>query len=191
MKKICVYCGSSKKVDEFYKQTARDIAQVLVENDYELIYGGGSIGLMGALADKAIELNGEITGILPGFMEELEWGHKEATMVNVASMHERKEMMMDMSDAVVALAGGCGTLEEILEAITWRRLGLFNGPAIILNTNGYYDHLIKQLELTIEEKFMNDLHNDLWIEIKEPEEILTALDNFVEIDNPLKSAAVK
>ena len=191
MKKVCVYCGSSKKVDEKYKETAREIARVLVHNDFEVIYGGGSIGLMGTLADTVLEEGGQITGIIPGFMEELEWGHKEATMVNVASMHERKDMMMDMADAVVALAGGCGTFEEILEAITWRRLGLFKGPAIILNTDSYYDHLIKQLKLSVEEKFMNDTHNNLWIEIKQPEEILSALRNYKEIDNPLDSAAVK
>ncbi|MCH2206762.1 MAG: TIGR00730 family Rossman fold protein [Lentisphaerales bacterium] len=191
MKKVCVYCGSSKKVDEKYKETAREIARVLVHNDFEVIYGGGSIGLMGTLADTVLEEGGQITGIIPGFMEELEWAHKEATMVNVASMHERKDMMMDMADAVVALAGGCGTFEEILEAITWRRLGLFKGPAILLNTDGYYDHLIKQLKLSIEEKFMNDTHDNLWIEIKQPEEILSALKNYKEIDNPLDSAAVK
>ena len=171
MKKVCVYCGSSKKVDEKYKETAREIARVLVHNDFEVIYGGGSIGLMGTLADTVLEEGGQITGIIPGFMEELEWAHKEATMVNVASMHERKDMMMDMADAVVALAGGCGTFEEILEAITWRRLGLFKGPAILLNTDGYYDHLIKQLKLSIEEKFMNDTHDNLWIKIKQPDEI--------------------
>ena len=191
MKKICIYCGSSKKVDEKFKESARQIASILVENDYELIYGGGSIGLMGALADTAIEKGGHITGIIPGFMEELEWGHKEATMVSVASMHERKDMMMDMADAVIALAGGCGTFEEILEAITWRRLGLFKGPAIILNTDGYYDNLIKQLEISIEEKFMNDTHNNLWIQITRPEEIIDALKGHTEIENPLDSAAVK
>ena len=112
-------------------------------------------------------------------LQELEWGHKEATMVNVASMHERKDMMMDMADAVVALAG-IGTFEEILEAITWRRLGLFKGPAIILQPDSYYDHLIKQLKLSVEEKFMNDTHNNLWIEIKQLEEILSALRNYKE-----------
>ncbi|MCM8532520.1 MAG: TIGR00730 family Rossman fold protein [Lentisphaeraceae bacterium] len=191
MKKICVYCGSSKKVDEKFLESARETARVLVKAGYEVVYGGGSIGLMGALADTALEEGGQVTGIIPGFMEELEWGHKKATMINVTGMHARKAKMFEMSDGVIALAGGCGTFEEILEAITWRRLGLFNGPAVILNTDGYYDHLIKQLELSVEEKFMNGVHKDLWIEITQPEEILDALKNYVEIDNPLKSAAVK
>ena len=191
MKKICVYCGSSQKVDEKFKKSAGDIAKILVKNNFEVIYGGGSIGLMGALADTVLEQGGHITGIIPGFMEELEWGHPQATMISVDSMHQRKEMMMEMADAVIALAGGCGTFEEILEAITWRRLGLFKGPAIILNTDGYYNHLINQLKVSIDESFMNDLHNDLWIEINQPEEILEALKNYKEIDNPLDNAAVK
>jgi uncharacterized protein (TIGR00730 family) len=191
MKKICVYCGSSDKVSDKFKESAREIARVLVRNDHELIYGGGSIGLMGALADTAIQEKGRITGIIPSFMEELEWGHKGVTLINVAHMHERKEMMLKMADGVIALAGGCGTFEEILEAITWRRLGLFKGPAIILNTDGYYDPLIKQLELSIHENFMNNDHNNLWIEIKEPREILDALNNFKELPDPLNNAAVK
>jgi uncharacterized protein (TIGR00730 family) len=191
MKTICVYCASSDKAPEQYKDSAHELGKILVKHGYRVVYGGGSIGLMGALADSVLEAEGKITGIIPDFMTELEWGHKGVELISVTSMHERKKLMLEMSDAVIALAGGCGTFEEILEAITWRRLGLFKGPAIICNTNNYYDPIIRQLEMSIEQNFMNAEHRELWSVIDNPDEIIAILENHKNLENPLNNAAVK
>ena len=191
MKKICVYCASSPKAAELYKQSARDIGAILVDEGYELIYGGGSIGLMGALADSVLGKGGKITGVIPEFMQELEWGHPGVEMIEVENMHERKNMMLEMSDAVVALAGGCGTFEEIMEAITWKRLGLYEGPAIFLNTNSYYDPTIEQLNKAVDENFMNPEHRELWSVINTADELPNILQNYTPLENPLSKAAVK
>ena len=190
MKKICVYCASSPKADDVYKETARKLGEILVANNFEVIYGGGSIGLMGALADSVLAHGGKITGVIPSFMQTLEWGHPEVDLLEVDDMHVRKSTMLEMADAVVTLAGGCGTFEEILEAITWKRLGLFSGPALIVNTNGYYDPIIEQLNRAVDENFMNPEHRQLWNVIDSPEQLLDGLSSHVELDNPLSKAAV-
>ena len=190
MKRVCVYCASSSKAADIYIQSAIDTGRILVENNIEVVYGGGSTGLMGALADSVLENSGQITGILPDFMEELEWGHKGVDMVAVNDMHERKNKMMAMSDAVIALAGGCGTFEEILEAITWKRLGLFKGPAIIVNINNYYDPMIEQLNRACDENFMFEEHRSMWTEIKDLNELVDALNNSTDLENPLEKAKV-
>ncbi len=177
MKKICVYCASSDLVDFSYKEAASELGKILAKNGYEVIYGGGSIGLMGALADAVLAENGKITGVIPKFMMEREWGHRGVNLIEVKDMHERKKMMLESSDCVIALAGGCGTFEEILEAITWRRLGLYTGPAFILNSHGFYNHLVAQLELAITEKFMSEEHRHLWQVVLSPEEFLFNLKN--------------
>lgn len=190
MKTVCVYCASSSKAAPIYLTSAIDLGKVLTENNLDVVYGGGSTGLMGALADSVLENKGTITGVLPDFMEELEWGHKKVNMISVGDMHERKRIMLEMADAVVALAGGCGTFEEILEAITWIRLGLFKGPAIIVNTNHYYDPIIAQLNRAVDENFMNDEHRKLWIVVSSTEELMVALQGPTENENSLANAAV-
>jgi uncharacterized protein (TIGR00730 family) len=190
MKTVCVYCASSSKAAPIYLKSATDLGRSLTENNLDVVYGGGSTGLMGALADSVLENKGTITGVLPDFMEELEWGHKKVNMINVGDMHERKRIMLEMADAVVALAGGCGTFEEILEAITWRRLGLFKGPAIIVNTNNYYDPIIAQLNRAVDENFMNDEHPKLWVVVSSTEELMAALQEPTENENSLANAAV-
>ncbi|MCM8540939.1 MAG: TIGR00730 family Rossman fold protein [Lentisphaeraceae bacterium] len=191
MKRICIYCASSPKAADIYKDSASDIARILVKNGYEIVYGGGSIGLMGAVADSVLANNGKITGVIPAFMQELEWGHPDVEMIEVTNMHERKSKMLEISDGVIALAGGCGTFEEIMEAITWKRLGLYTGPAVFLNTNNYYDPIIQQLDKAVDENFMNPEHRSLWSVIQEPEEVIEALKNHIILDNPLSRAAVK
>lgn len=191
MKKICIYCASSPKAADIYKESAKAITKVLVDHGFEIVYGGGSIGLMGAVADTVLENDGTITGVIPTFMQELEWGHPDVDMIEVSSMHERKSKMLEISDGVIALAGGCGTFEEIIEAITWKRLGLYSGPAVFLNTNNYYDPIIEQLNKAVDENFMNPEHRSLWSVIDKPEEIIEALKNHIVLNNPLSSAAVK
>lgn len=191
MKKICVYCASSEKAADIYKDSAKKLGEVLVKSGFEVIYGGGSTGLMGAVADSVLENGGKITGVIPRFMMELEWGHPGVELIQVENMHERKNLMLELSDAVIALAGGCGTFEEIIEAITWKRLGLYSGPALFLNTNNYYDHLIAQLNLSVDEHFMGDEHRHLWSVIEHPEELIKGLESHKTIENPLSKAAVK
>jgi len=160
---ICVYCASSDKCDPIHLLSAYDLGIVLAQNDIEIIYGGGSTGLMGKLADGALSAGGHVTGIIPTFMQNMEWGHQGITVLEeVRDMHTRKLQMLSRSDAIIALPGGCGTLEELLEAITWKRLGLAQQPIIIVNTNGYYDPLITMLERTVSEKFMREEHLTMW-----------------------------
>jgi uncharacterized protein (TIGR00730 family) len=131
---------------------------------------------MGALADAAISAGGQVHGVLPHFMRELEWGHDGIHRLEfVDDMRERKRRMLDASDAVVALPGGCGTLEELFEAITFKRLGLYSGPIVLVNTLGFFDPCIALLERCVEERFMSDAHRAMWCVVDEPEQVLRAI----------------
>lgn len=174
--KVTVYCASSAKVDAKYFEVARELALEFVKNNITVVYGGGSHGLMGCIADTVLENNGKVVGILPRFMEKVEWGHKgltELTLVN--DMHERKKLLIKDVDAVVALPGGCGTLEELSEVITLKRLGMFTKPIIILNTDGFYDDLKKLLDKMIDEKFMRPEHAEIWSFVDNPSDIIPAI----------------
>ena len=147
IKKVCVYCASSDKIHEKYFEATRTLAKALVKNSTTVVYGGGARGLMGALADTVIEEKGRIIGIMPHFMKEVEFHHKDVNeFIFTADMHERKKQFMVGVDALVALPGGCGTFEELMEAITLKRLGIFTKPIIILNLDGYYDPLLAMLD---------------------------------------------
>ena len=178
MKKVCVYAASSPHIAEKYFEGAAALSKALVEAGFTIVYGGGSTGLMGQVADTAIENGGEVIGIIPEFMEQIEWGHNGITELRVVGdMHERKKKMADEVDAVVALPGGCGTMEELLEVITWKRLGLFTKPIIIVNIDGYYDLLVEMLAKSISENFMGTKHQDMWIVLNDPSKIISALNN--------------
>ena len=160
---ICVYSASSPEVNECYLKTAKKIGMLFAKHQIELIYGAGKVGLMGAMADAVLERGGKVTGIIPSFMIEQNWHHTQLTqLVEVESMHARKQKMAALSDGVVALPGGCGTLEELLEIITWKQLGLYNKPIVIVNTNGFYNPLIEMLDKAIDEKFMHPDHKKMW-----------------------------
>lgn len=160
---ICVYSASSPEVNECYLKTAKKIGMLFGKHQIELIYGAGKVGLMGAMADAVLERGGKVTGIIPSFMIEQNWHHTQLTqLVEVESMHARKQKMAALSDGVVALPGGCGTLEELLEIITWKQLGLYNKPIVIVNTNGFYNPLIEMLDKAIDEKFMHPDHKKMW-----------------------------
>jgi uncharacterized protein (TIGR00730 family) len=170
--RVCVYCASSSRVDPAYFEACRDLAVLLVRYNCEVVYGGGGVGLMGTLADTVLELGGKIIGIMPEFMKKVEWEHKGLSSINlVQDMHTRKKLFLDGTDAVIALPGGCGTMEELLEVLTWKRLGLFNKPIIILNTNGYYDPLLAMLERSIEEQFMAPIHRTMYAVASIPDDI--------------------
>ena len=173
---VCVYCASSARIAPFYFEAADTLAQALVEANINVVFGGGATGLMGRLADKVIQLGGHITGIMPQFMHDVEWAHKGVKNFHfVGDMHERKKRFLDGTDALIALPGGCGTLEELLEAITLKRLGLFTKPIIILNIKGFYDPLLSMLDRCVEEGFMTQQHSNIWTVLENPAEIVNAI----------------
>ncbi|MDR2917891.1 MAG: TIGR00730 family Rossman fold protein [Tannerella sp.] len=168
---VCVYCASSTRIDPVYIEAAERLGALLGEHGIRVINGAGSIGLMRIISDAALKNGGTVTGVIPRFMMQNGWGHSGLTeLIEVDTMHERKQIMADQADAVIALPGGCGTLEELLEIITWKQLGLYNGPIIILNTNGYFDPLIEMLNRAIEEQFMHPGHASIWTVVNTPEE---------------------
>ena len=174
--KICVFCASSHKVDEKYFDIAERTAKTLVDNNITTVYGGGAVGLMGRLADVAMQNNGKVIGIIPKFMMDVEWGHKNITeLILVKDMHERKKKLVEDIDAIVILPGGSGTLEETMEVITLKRLGKFTKPIIFINTDGFYDSLFQLFDKMIEERFMRKEHRNMWISINTPEEIISAV----------------
>ena len=190
--RICIYCASSAKIDEIYFEATERLAKILVNSKVQVIYGGGGHGLMGKLADTVLAQGGQIKGIMPQFMNEVEWAHKSVTDIEFTkTMHERKAKFLENIDALIALPGGPGTLEELLEAITLKRLGQFTKPIIILNTNGYYDPLILMLERCVEEKFLRPIHAEMWTFVHQPEEVMSAINQSMEWDeNAISFAAV-
>ena len=172
IKTVCVYCASSSNIEEIYFNEAQKLGELFVRKEIITVFGGGSSGLMGKLADTVIEKNGEIIGIMPNFMKSIEWDHKGVYNFHfVEDMHARKKRFIDSSDALVTLAGGTGTLEELLEAITLKRLGLHDLPIYIINTNGYYDPLIEMLDKTIAEGFMKNGDDKLWTILNSVDEL--------------------
>lgn len=168
---VCVYSASSTKIDKTYFDAAGQLGALLADRHIRLINGAGSIGLMRSVADAVLQNGGEVTGVIPTFMVEQGWHHTGLTeLITVESMHERKQLMADLSDAVIALPGGCGTLEELLEIITWKQLGLYLNPVVILNTNGFFDSLLDLLNRAIEENFMRSQHGEIWYVARTPEE---------------------
>jgi uncharacterized protein (TIGR00730 family) len=177
-KSICVYCASSSACDAVYHDVARRLGSLLAERGYSIMYGGGAVGSMGALADGAIAGGGSIIGVLPKFMQELEWGHPRLTELRIVEdMRVRKHMMLSESDGVVALPGGSGTLEELFEAMTLKRLGLYTKPIVLVNTRSYFRPLIELLEHAITERFMDRRHFEMWQLVDSPEDVPAALEN--------------
>ena len=173
---VCVYSASSTKIAPVYFETAEELGRLLAEHRIHLINGDGSIGRMRSVADAVLKNGGEVTGVIPHFMVEQNWHHTGLTeLIEVESMHERKQKMADLSDGVIALPGGCGTLEELLEIITWKQLGLYLNPIVILNVNGFFDPLLEMLEKAIEENFMRREHGDIWKVARTPEEAVKLL----------------
>ncbi|MBN2215157.1 MAG: TIGR00730 family Rossman fold protein [Bacteroidales bacterium] len=176
LKRITVFCASSRMINPVYFKAARQLAGVLTKNNITAVYGGGAAGLMGVLADYMLENGGNITGVIPQFMLKVEWGHPGVkNMIVTKDMHERKRLLIDNVDAVVALPGGSGTLEELLEVISLKRLGKFLNPIIIINTAGFYDPLVVLLNKMVEENFMRPDHLKMWKVISHPSELIDAI----------------
>lgn len=156
MEHIAVFCGASSGHDPIYVQAARDLGRAIVDRGMGVVYGGGHVGLMGVLADAAMQAGGPVVGVIPGFMEKKEDAHQGVTeLVVVHDMHERKMVMHQRSQAVVALPGGFGTLDELFELLTWRQLGLHQKPIALLNVNGFYAPLLDQVARMDEDGFLH------------------------------------
>lgn len=173
---VCVYCASSNKCSPEYHSAAYRLGELLAEAGCSIIYGGGAVGSMGALADGALSKQGRVVGVIPEFMVELEWEHPGITELRrVEDMRTRKHLMLSHSHAVVALPGGTGTLEELFEAITLKRLGLYANPIVLVNTRGFYDPLIDLLSRAVTERFMGERHAAMWQVVNQPEEVFAAI----------------
>lgn len=152
---VCIFCGSGAGNNPVYAAAAKELSARLVRCQATLIYGGGNIGLMGILADQVMMLGGKVFGVIPDFLMKKEFGHSGVTQLEiVGSMHERKRRMADLADVFIALPGGWGTLDELAEILTWKQLGLIQGSIGILNTNGYFDLLLGQMKMMVQEGFL-------------------------------------
>ncbi len=173
---VCVYSASSTKIADCYFQAARELGELLGHHGIRLVNGAGNLGLMRACADACLEAGGQVTGVIPRFMVEQGWQHPGLTeLIETEDMHTRKQTMARLSDGAIALPGGCGTLEELLEIITWKQLGLYLNPIVVLNTNGFYDPLLKMLDRAAEEHFMRPAHLDIWKVASTPTEAIDLL----------------
>jgi hypothetical protein len=173
---VCVYCASSGACAPQFHEVARRLGTLLAGAGWTVVYGGGRAGSMGALAEGALAAGGRVVGVIPKFMVDLEWGNDDLSELHVVEdMRTRKHEMLTRASAVVALAGGCGTLEELFEAITLKRLGLFLGPIVIVNTDGYYDPLMAQLTAAIHGRFMDARHDRMWTVVAEAEQVVAAI----------------
>jgi uncharacterized protein (TIGR00730 family) len=176
---ICVFCGSSFGNAPAYLKAARDLGTLIASRQMKLIYGGASVGLMGAVADAALAAGGEVEGVLPKALEEKELAHRGLARLHVvSSMHERKAKMAELSDGFIALPGGAGTLEEIFEIWTWAQLGFHKKPAGFLDVNGYFEGLRTFIDHAVAEGFMRAAHRDILTFSTRGEDLLEALENY-------------
>lgn len=163
IKNVCVYSASSTKIAPVYFAVAEELGQLLALRGINLINGAGSIGLMAATSNACLEAGGTVTGVIPHFMVEQNWHHKGLTqLIETETMHERKQTMAELSDGIIALPGGCGTMEELLEIITWKQLGIYLNPIVILNIDGFYNPLLEMLQRAIDGNFMRPEHQNIW-----------------------------
>lgn len=163
IRRICVFCGSSSQVNTQLFVEVKRLGGWLAQHGIELVYGAGNVGLMGALADSVLAAGGKVTGVIPRFMVEAGWHHEGLSQLLITNtMHKRKQMMCDMSDAVVAFPGGIGTAEELLETLTWKQLGLITKPIVIMNVAGCYNELLAWLGQMIDDHFMREVHKNMW-----------------------------
>ncbi|MGQ0577921.1 MAG: TIGR00730 family Rossman fold protein [Betaproteobacteria bacterium] len=179
MKRVCVFCGSRAGARSEFAKAARELAAMLVERKLGIVYGGGKVGLMGMLADAALERGGEVIGVIPRSLLDKEVGHRGVTqLLVVETMHERKARMNDLSDAFIALPGGFGTLDEFFEVLTWSQLGFHGKPCALLNVAGYYDRMLDMLDHAVTEGLLRPLHRELVIADTDPSRLLQRLGAF-------------
>lgn len=189
---IAVYCASSNKLRPSFVEAAERLGELIAAEGMRLVYGDGGIGLMAAVARGALNNGGKVIGVIPQFMVDQGWNNPNSTQTIITqTMHERKAKICDISDAMVALPGGIGTFEELLECLTWKQLGLHQNPVVILNTDGYYDHLLACIDLMVEEQMMRPIHKEMFVVVSQPEEVIPAILNAAEWDpNTRRLAAI-
>ncbi len=179
MKKVCVYCGSSSGRRPEYGYAARSLAKVLTLRGIGLVYGGASVGIMGEIADAVLAGGGEVIGVIPQSLVDKEVAHDRLTELKVVgSMHERKAVMMDLSDGFIALPGGLGTQEELFEVLTWSQLDFHKKPCGLLNVEGYYDKLCSFLDHAVEEQFVKMHHRETLLVENSPEKLLSLMETY-------------
>jgi len=179
IKSLCVYCGANFNGDETLKQAIVDLTKTMVAQEISLVYGGGSVGVMGVIADEILKLGGTVTGVIPQFLMDKEVGHKGITqMIITENMHQRKQKMADLSDGFVILPGGFGTLEEFFEVLTWLQLGLHAKPIGVLNVAGFYDPLFVQMDMMVKHRFLKQTNRDLVFNESEPNVLIEKMQQF-------------
>lgn len=190
IKRVAVYAASSSQVSSEYIDAAAELGRTLAAEGIEIIYGAGKVGLMGALADAALDAGGKVTGVIPQFMVDNGWCREKLTnLIVTPDMHTRKEKIVSLADATIALPGGVGTLEELMEIITWKQLGLYANPIVILNTRGYFNPLKEMLERAVEEKFMREIHRNLWSIADTPRQVADLIRNTPQWDTAISKMA--
>lgn len=184
MKNICLYCGSNPGKDPEYIDGARSLVREIVAQNIGIVYGGASIGIMGAVADTALEAGGKVVGVIPQSLVDKEISHTALTELKiVGSMHERKALMAELSDGFIALPGGLGTMEEIIEVLTWAQLGLHSKPCALFNLLGFYNGLSTFLDHAVSEQFIKDEHRSLLIIEHNPQRLL---EHFMAYTSPVQ-----
>jgi uncharacterized protein (TIGR00730 family) len=179
MKSLCVFCGSNFNGDPILKQTVELLAEVMISRNITLVFGGGKVGVMGLLADVILQKGGKAIGVIPKFLMEKEVGHTGLTELHIVeNMHQRKQLMSDLCDGVIMLPGGFGTLEEFFEVLTWLQLGLHNKPIGVLNVNGFYDFLLKQMDVMVEQQFLKPANRKLVLTSGDAIELVDLMENF-------------
>ncbi len=179
MKSICVFCGSNFSGDPALSAAIEQLAEVMVSRNARLVFGGGRVGVMGLLANAVIERGGKAIGVIPEFLMNKEVGHTGLTELHIVeNMHQRKQLMNDLCDGIIMLPGGFGTLEEFFEVLTWLQLGLHQKPIGILNVNGFYDFLLKQMDVMVEQKFLKPINRQLVITSTDAIELVSLMDSF-------------
>jgi uncharacterized protein (TIGR00730 family) len=179
MKSICVFCGANFNGDPLLTEAVEQLAEAMVSRNIDLVFGGGRVGVMGMIADAVLKKGGKAIGVIPEFLMNKEVGHTGLTELHVVqNMHQRKQMMNDLCDGIITLPGGFGTLEEFFEVLTWLQLGLHQKPIGILNVNGFYDFLLKQMDVMVEQRFLKPLNRELVLSSANPVELVNLMGNF-------------
>ncbi|SHM91446.1 TIGR00730 family Rossman fold protein [Mucilaginibacter sp. OK098] len=178
MKAICIFCGANFNGDPLLKEAIEQLAEIMTSRNITLVYGGGKVGIMGILADAVLSRGGKAIGIIPQFLMDKEVGHRGLTELHIVeNMHQRKQLMNDLCDGIIMLPGGFGTLEEFFEVLTWLQLGLHTHPVGVLNVNGFYDLLLKQMDVMVEQKFLKPANRALVLTSGDAIELINLMDN--------------
>jgi uncharacterized protein (TIGR00730 family) len=179
VKSICIFCGANFNGDPVLKEAIEQLAEVMVSREITMVYGGGKVGVMGLIADAILSRGGKAIGVIPQFLMDKEVGHTGLTELHIVdNMHQRKQMMNELCDAIITLPGGLGTLEEFFEVLTWLQLGLHNHPIGLLNVGGFYDSLLTQMDVMVAQKFLKPTNRDLVITSGNPIELVNLMDGF-------------